>query len=140
MAVLAKAPPRRLAALWQALPDKPGYQPVRPPEIGMVMVRGRAGGTGSPFNLGEMTVTRCVVRLDTAPESLGHATVAGRDKAKAETAAVLDAMLQTDADAARVRTAVIEPLAQEQRDRARARAAKVAKTKVDFYTMVRGED
>ncbi len=34
-----------------------------PPRPGMTLVRGRMGGTGSPFNLGEMTVTRCVVRL-----------------------------------------------------------------------------
>ena len=27
------------------------------------MVRGRVGGTGAPFNLGEMSVTRCSVRL-----------------------------------------------------------------------------
>ena len=131
MALLAKAPPARLAAL---LPSLPAHQHLRQPEVGAVMVRGRVGGTAEPFNLGEMTVTRASVQL--ADGAVGHAWVQGRDKAHATRAAVLDALLQTDATL----DAVIETLGAEADARRTTRAAKAAATKVDFFTMVRGED
>ena len=61
---------------------------IRPAQVGMVMVRGRMGGSGAPFNLGEMTVTRCVVQL--ADGRSGHSYVAGRSKRHAELAALAD--------------------------------------------------
>lgn len=137
MSLLAKAPPARLADLW----GKAGYAPehsfLRAPEQGAVMVQGRAGATGAPFNLGEMTVTRCAARL--ACGAVGHGYVQGRDKAKVVTAALVDALMQTDqADA--VRHDILTPLAMEAQRRAQVRAAKAAATKVDFFTLVRGED
>jgi alpha-D-ribose 1-methylphosphonate 5-triphosphate synthase subunit PhnG len=134
MSILAKAPPARLATL---LPDLPEHETLRAPEIGAVMLRGRVGGTGAPFNLGEMTVTRCSVRL--AAGAVGHAWVQGRDKAHARRAAVLDAMMQTGA-AADIRQRVIAPLETEAMAARQARAGKAAATKVEFFTMVRGED
>jgi len=110
---------------------------IRPAEIGMVMVRGRIGGDGAPFNLGEMTVTRCVVQL--ADGRHGHSYVAGRSKQQAELAALADAHLQGDAQREWMER-LIEPLQREQ-DRSRAaKEAESAATKVDFVTMVRGED
>ncbi len=101
------------------------------------MVRGRAGGTGAPFNIGEMTVTRCALRLRDG--TVGHAYVQGRDKAHAERAALVDALMQTDA-APRIEAAVLGPLAAEAAAARRARSAKAAATRVEFFTMVRGED
>lgn len=138
MGALATAPSQRLAALWDTLPAVPRYETLRSPESGLIMTRGRVGGTGAAFNLGEMTVTRCSVRLSDG--TIGHAYLAGRDKAKAERAAVLDALLQRRETADDVREKVIEPLLKERADRDRRRAARVAATKVDFFTMVRGED
>lgn len=134
MGLLAKVPPARLAALMPELPD---HSLLRPPEIGAVMVRGRVGGTGAPFNLGEMTVTRCSVRL--ACGTVGHAWVQGRDKAHARRAALADALMQT-ARAADVQAGVLDPLAAEVAATRAARAGKAAATKVDFFTLVRGED
>ncbi|MCB6179774.1 phosphonate C-P lyase system protein PhnG [Rhodobacter sp. Har01] len=134
MACLAKAPAARLAAL---LPDLPAHDTLRSPETGAVMVRGRVGGTGEPFNLGEMTVTRCSVRL--ACGTVGHAWVQGRDKGHARRAAVADALMQT-AGAADLRARVLDPLAAEARAASDMRAGKAAATKVDFFTLVRGED
>lgn len=134
ISLLAKAPPARLAAL---LTDLPVHEVLRPPEIGAVMVQGRVGGTGEPFNLGEMTVTRCSVRL--ADGAVGHAWVQGRDKDHARRAAVADALLQTDA-ADEITARVIAPLAAEAQSLRDGRAAKAAATRVDFFTMVRGED
>lgn len=137
MAVLARAPSGEIATLLAALPPLPAPERLRPPETGLVMVRGRAGGDGAPFNLGEMTVTRCVLRLATG--ETGHAYVQGRSKTKARQAALVDALMQ-GGRAAAVRAAVIEPLAAAMAEAQRSRAAKAAATKVEFFTMVRGDD
>ena len=99
------------------------------------MARGRTGATGAPFNLGEVTVTRCSVQITTG--EVGHGYVQGRDKAKARRVAVIDAMLQTDAHD-RIERDVLEPLRKAESERRAARSAKAAATKVDFFTMVRG--
>src|SRR5882757_611609 len=115
MSILAKAEPAALDRLWSALEVTDGFTTLRPAETGMVMVRGRAGGDGMAFALGEMTVTRCVVklaggRLD-GSEVLGFAYVAGRDRCHAEIAARADALLQTDRRDT-VEAALITPLRQ----------------------------
>lgn len=134
MAVLAKAAPADLAALMPPLPD---HALLRGPEVGAVMVRGRTGAVGAPFNLGEMTVTRCALQL--ADGTVGHAVVQGRDKRHATHAAVVDALLQgPQADA--IRAQIIAPLQAAQQAARTARAARAAATKVEFFTMVRGED
>lgn len=137
MAVLAKAPVAALEAHWQRLERRPDYTPLRPAETGLVMLRGRISGTGAPFNLGEMTMTRCAIRLEDGPVGFGH--VAGRSRRHAELAAIYDAMLQDE----RWRDSVEQPLiaaqaAAQAADRHRAEA-EIAATKVEFFTLVRGE-
>lgn len=134
MGLLARSTPERLASLCA---DLPPHDMLRPPEIGSVMVRGRIGGTGQPFNLGEVTVTRCVLRLTTG--EIGHAHVQGRDKAHATRAAMIDALMAGPL-AERVRREVLQPLHAEETARRKARAARAAGTKVEFFTLVRGED
>lgn len=134
MDLLAKAPAERLASL---MPDLPTHSLLRGPEIGAVMVRGRIGAEGGAFNLGEMTVTRCSVRLDCG--TVGHAWVQGRDKGHARRAAVADALMQTDR-AESLWAEVLDPLRNEAAAARDTRAARAAATKVDFFTMVRGED
>jgi alpha-D-ribose 1-methylphosphonate 5-triphosphate synthase subunit PhnG len=136
MSVLAKAAPADLAARLAPL-SVPEAEVLKGPEVGTTMVRGRAGGTGAAFNLGEMTVTRCVLRLDTG--EVGHAMVHGRDTAHARRAAVVDALMQGPR-AAEVRAAVIVPLEAAARARDAARAAKADKTRVEFFTLVRGDN
>lgn len=137
MSLLAKAPAARLSALWDEAGFAPAHSFLRAPEQGAVMVRGRAGATGAPFNLGEMTVTRCAAKLDCG--AVGHGYVQGRDRAKAVTAALVDALMQTD-QAPEVHRAILAPLAEEAAHAAHLRAAKAAATKVDFFTLARGED
>lgn len=137
LSILANAALTDLEQAWDGLGLKPDYSFLRPPEVGLVMVRGRAGGTGRRFNLGEMTVTRCTVRL--ADGTMGAGYVAGRSRRKSELVALFDALLQA---AARPQIAdqVIEPLRQRQVEAERLASQKTAATKVDFFTMVRGED
>ncbi|WP_417260687.1 phosphonate C-P lyase system protein PhnG [Celeribacter sp.] len=137
LGLLARAPAVDVAHHWAALEVTPDYTILRSPEIGGVMVRGRAGAVGASFNLGEMTVTRASVKLSDG--TVGHGYVQGRSKDHALQAALIDALMQTDA-AAMVEANLLTPLRKAQADRKTERAAKAAATKVDFFTMVRGED
>ena len=137
MSLLAKAPQGRVAALLDAAMQRPAFTWLRAPEVGSTMVRARAAATGAPFNLGEMTVTRCAVTLATG--EVGHAYIQGRNKADAEAAALVDALMQTEA-AEHLRVVLLDPLESEIEASKATRAAKAAATKVDFFTMVRGED
>ena len=114
------------------------YRFVRRPEVGLIMVQARVGGSGRRFMLGEMTITRCVVALDDGPS--GYSYIAGRDERHAEVAAVLDAMLQDPASAPKVQEMVLKPLEEDLLKQRKLAAAQAAATKVDFFTMVRGED
>jgi alpha-D-ribose 1-methylphosphonate 5-triphosphate synthase subunit PhnG len=135
MGLLARAKPDMLAKLFAAIPE-PAFVWLRSPQIGLVMVQGRIGGEGGPFNLGEMTVTRCVLRLDAG--AVGHATVQGRDKTHATQAALADALWQ--ADPAGIEVAFLGPLRAAEVARRSERAARAAATRVEFFTLVRGED
>ena len=138
ISLLARADRGELESAWAALDPQPRYHVVRGPEIGLVMVRGRAGGTGARFNLGEMTVTRCTVQI--AAGALGHAYVAGRRQREAELAAVFDGLLQDPTLTERLAAMVIAPLAERQEARRRDALAKAAATRVEFFTMVRGDE
>jgi alpha-D-ribose 1-methylphosphonate 5-triphosphate synthase subunit PhnG len=133
MAVLARADADAIAELLDASGGVPGHQRLRGPEAGLVMVRGRAGGGGAPFNLGEMTVTRCTVRTETG--FVGHSYVAGRDERQAELAALADALLQDPAEQSRLLVQMIEPLAAAQQAARVTTAAKAAATRVQFFAM-----
>jgi len=133
MAVLARADGEVLARLLAEAGPCPDYTRLRGPESGLIMIRGRIGGSGGPFNLGATTVTRCSIR--TAEGRIGHAYVAGRDERQAELAALLDAMLQDRLRRPALEEAVIAPLAAAQQARREGRAAKAAATKVQFFAM-----
>jgi len=135
ISVLAKAWPSELEAAWESLPERPALDPIRRPETGLVLVRGRGGATGDAFNLGEMTVTRAAVRLPGGEAGVGY--VAGRDKRHAELAAAFDAMMQSEALRPLIGEAVIGKLAAAQETRRLTAGRKAAATKVDFFTMTR---
>jgi alpha-D-ribose 1-methylphosphonate 5-triphosphate synthase subunit PhnG len=137
MSVLAQASVDDLEGAWRRLGAPPSYRLLRRPEVGLVMVRGRAGGSGQRFNLGEMTVTRCTVELE---GRLGHAYVGGRDRRHAELAAVFDALLLDDGRRPTLERRLIAPLAAAQGERQRLAAARSAGTRVEFFTMVRGDE
>jgi alpha-D-ribose 1-methylphosphonate 5-triphosphate synthase subunit PhnG len=133
MAVLARAEAARLRTLLGGCATLPGYAVLRGPEGGLVMVRGRAGGGGAAFNLGEMTVTRCTVRTDTG--YVGHAYIAGRNDECAELAALGDALMQDPDRADELERCLIRPLAYDQDARREQQAGKAAATRVQFFAM-----
>lgn len=136
MSTLAKASLPLLEGCIAALDDLPDYGFLRSPEVGLTMVRGRAEGTGEPFNLGEMPLTRCVIQLG---EVTGFGYVAGRSKRHAELAALCDALLQHPDWQAQVQQRVIIPLQAAAQAKQETEAAEVESTRVNFFTMLRGE-
>jgi alpha-D-ribose 1-methylphosphonate 5-triphosphate synthase subunit PhnG len=115
----------------------PAHEKLLEPENGLVMVRGRIGGDGAPFNLGEATVSRAAVRLSTGEVGFGYTL--GRDRQKAQLIALCDAMVQSDQFAGSVEANVIAPLRAAIVAKQNRQAAETAATRVDFYTLVRGE-
>jgi alpha-D-ribose 1-methylphosphonate 5-triphosphate synthase subunit PhnG len=138
LSVLAKAKPEDVLDLWQrcALAELDDTaQVLRPPETGMVMVRGRTGGAGDAFNLGEMTVTRCAMRLGSGQTGIGY--VAGRNKQHAKIAALVDAMMQSQEHKTQAETAMILPLKAVADAKKDGISRKAKATEVEFFTMVR---
>ena len=135
MGVLARAEDGALEAAWTGLAERPEYRVLRPPETGLVMVRGRMGGTGSAFNMGEMSATRCAVQLEGG--TVGIAWVAGRSARHAELAAAFDALLQQPERRDRLEETVIAPLESAERARREEDRANAASSRVEFFTMAR---
>ncbi|WP_440642866.1 phosphonate C-P lyase system protein PhnG [Bradyrhizobium sp. PUT101] len=136
MAVLAHAEAGEIAARLRNL-ALPAHQDLRAPESGLVMLRGRVGGDGAPFNLGEATVSRAAVRL--ASGEVGFGYTLGRDGEKARLIALCDALMQSRDHGGAVERDVVAPLREQLMIERKQAAAETAATKVDFYTMVRGE-
>ena len=136
MAVLAHSDAAEIASRLEAM-AVPVYENLREPENGLVMVRGRIGGDGAPFNLGEATVSRAAVRLSTGEVGFGYTL--GRDRQKARMIALCDALVQSDEFADAVESQVIAPLRTRMISERNRTAAETAATRVDFYTLVRGE-
>lgn len=136
LGVLAHADADALNAAWASWENRPGVEMIRGPETGLIMLRGRTGGGGAPFNMGEATVSRASVRIETG--EVGHGYCLGRDADKARLIAIIDALFQREPT--NIDFAILRPL----RDRAYAedkqRREETAATKVEFFTMVRGED
>jgi len=136
MAVLAHATVAEISGHLDRL-ALPAHESLRELENGLVMVRGRIGGDGAAFNLGEATVSRAAVRLSSGEVGFGYSL--GRDREKARMIALCDALVQSDGFSAVVETSVIAPLRAAMLARQQQKAAETAATRVDFYTLVRGE-
>lgn len=138
MAVLAHARLQEIADGLAAIGEFIEHVDVRPPETGLVMLRGRIGGDGAPFNLGEATVTRCAVQLPSG--EVGFSYALGRDGDKARLAALCDALWQTSGHRDAIEQHVLAPVRMRLDVERHEVARRTAATRVDFFTLVRGED
>jgi len=137
MRICAQAREAELEQALDALGPLPEAEEVRAPEQGLVMLRGRIGGDGAPFNAGEATVTRATVRVG---ETLGYAYLLGRCEQKARLAAIVDALGQDARWRGRLEDALVAPVMARRAAEQQAAAAETASTRVNFFTLVRGED
>ncbi|WNN42911.1 phosphonate C-P lyase system protein PhnG [Winslowiella toletana] len=138
LSVLAHSQPEQLEQHWLALKLQPDYQVIRPAETGLTRLQARMGATGQRFVLGDMTITRAVVR--TADGTCGYSYIAGRDKAHAERCALLDALLQQQEMHQLLQQQLITPLAAARAERQQLRSREIASSRVDFFTLVRGDN
>lgn len=138
LGILGRARPQDLEERLGSRLDYIEYTWLRKPQIGLAMVRGRAGGTGAVFNLGEMTVTRCALRLEDGTVGVGY--VQGRGRRHSRFAALLDGLLQTAQWHDELMRDVIGPLRHVEAARRAEKSRKAASTKVEFFTLVRGEN
>jgi alpha-D-ribose 1-methylphosphonate 5-triphosphate synthase subunit PhnG len=138
MAVLAGARADEIELGLQAVVEPIDYVELRAVETGLVMLRGRIGGEGAPFNLGEATVTRAAVQI--ASGEVGFAYILGRDRKKARLSAVCDALWQNQDYRDAVERRVLAPIRMRVEAERAHKRAETAATRVDFFTLVRGED
>lgn len=136
LATLAHSQPQQLAKLWQAQALSPSHEILRQPETGLAQVSGRMGATGDAFNIGDTTLTRAVVRLESGEIGVGYVT--GRDKQHCLRIALIDALLQTSAQQPLLEQ-IIEPLANARQQALATKRSQTQASKVDFFTLVRGE-
>ncbi|MGE3150275.1 MAG: phosphonate C-P lyase system protein PhnG [Pseudorhodoplanes sp.] len=136
--VLAGAATAEIEQLLRTLASLPAFEDMRPAESGLLMLRGRIGGDGAPFNFGEATVSRATIRLESGETGFGYAL--GRDASKARLIALCDAMLQTEIYRVPLEDKVLSPLRLKQEKARDVKAQEIAATKVEFFTLVRGED
>jgi len=136
LAVLAHAP-RELLERHAAAISADVFVRLRAPEVGMALLRARIGNHGDRFNLGDATVTRCVVRHAGVAGRLtaGVGYVLGRDEARAEWIARLDALLQQPEHHEALMRDVIAPLAAAVAARRAEEAARTAGSRVEFHTL-----
>jgi alpha-D-ribose 1-methylphosphonate 5-triphosphate synthase subunit PhnG len=138
MALLAASSLAEIANHLAAIRPLPPHEDLRSGETGMVMVRGRIGGDGAPFNFGEATVSRAAVRLTTG--EIGYGYVLGRDRTKARLIALCDALVQREQYYPTLEQCVLAPLRSRLTAVRELDAERIAATKVEFFTLVRGED
>ncbi len=138
LSVLAHSSAALLETHWQALNLQPAYTLIRPAEIGLTRLQARMGATGKRFVMGDATVTRAVVQLSDG--ILGYSYLLGRDKAHAERCALLDALLQQPETRQLLEEKIITPLAAWRDEQRQLRAREIASSKVDFFTLVRGDN
>lgn len=138
LAILVRANCDELSEAWNGLVPQPGFEVVRRPDIGLVMVRGRIGGGGAPFNFGEVTITRCAVRMESGEVGFGH--VLGRDIKRAELVARFDALSQSNRYRDFLEATLLRSVSERVRREDDQTRRETAATKVNFFTMVRGDD
>ena len=138
MAVLASSTASEIARHLASLDPIPAHSEIRTPQSGLVMLRGRIGGDGAQFNFGEATVSRAAIRLASGEIGVGYTL--GRDTAKARLIALCDALIQRDEHSAAVETKIVAPIHARLAAERTQMAQQTAATKVQFFTLVRGED
>ena len=134
LSILAKSDLDSLSTLWEKVKINAEYEFFRKPEIGTVMVRGRSGGTGNSFNLGEITVSRCSVGLQTGEQGYGY--IQGRSTEGATIAALVDAFMQTSQKKL-IEQKILKPLDAIHKKNKKDLVSKAEATKVDFFTLAR---
>jgi len=137
IALLAKADPFLLKKAEKQLGKGIEYAYITKPETGMIMVRARADNKKSGFCLGEISVTKCILKIE--KKIMGYAMVMGSDHDHAKNAALFDGLLQIPEYSSKLMQTLIPELKKISRNEKKKQAKQNQDTKVEFFTMKRGE-
>lgn len=137
ISLLGSADKPRLQQAWDEIRPKVTHTLVSGPETGLVMVRAREDGEGPRFNLGEMTVSKCVLKVDDT--YLGYGMVMGSDLKHAKLAALLDGLCQHPGFGPALKAGLLKDLSQQREEQEAAMAEEASRTRVEFFTLKRGE-
>ncbi|MFC0178603.1 phosphonate C-P lyase system protein PhnG [Thorsellia kenyensis] len=138
MGLLAKSPFEVIDNLWTTLNLTPNYELFRAPEIGLVQLQGKMGGTGNRFYVGDATITRAVVLIEN--KYYGYSYIMGRDKKKAQLCALIDGLMQINEYQITIEEKLLLPLLKLLETQKNEKNKATEATRVDFFTLVRGED
>lgn len=136
LSVLAHAPRDALAEHAERCSLGQAFDWLREPETGLALVRARIANRGDRFNLGEVTLTRCIARVSLdghATAGVGH--VLGRDAQRARWVAQLDALLQQPTLQEHLLAEVLAPLRALRQAKLAQEQARHAASRVSFYTL-----
>jgi alpha-D-ribose 1-methylphosphonate 5-triphosphate synthase subunit PhnG len=139
MALLARAPKTLLDDIVGQHIGLAEPKWLRRPETGLMMIQARVGGSGERFNLGEVTVTRCALRLGemNGGSPVGVSYVLGRNHRHAQLAAAADALLQDVTYYGDLEVNLLEPIRKFLKDKKSISHKRAQTTKVDFFTVAR---
>jgi alpha-D-ribose 1-methylphosphonate 5-triphosphate synthase subunit PhnG len=136
MEILSLSPTGELERIFNIFKLEKDPLVLRAPESGLIMARGRIAGTGSPFNLGELFLSRTAVSI---LGFVGYGYCLCQSPYHAYLAACLDSLAQNPSYAELVEKELsLLQLAREKEIEKESR--KTDKTKVEFFTLVRGDD
>lgn len=135
--LLGCADPKDLEAARDDLTEGLDIRYVVKPETGMIMVQAKSDGSNARFNLGEVTVSRCV--LDVKNKYTGTAWIMGSDLRHAELAALFDGLLQDPDYHDLLASTLMKDLKKKQAAKNRQLAEDASDTRVEFFTLKRGE-
>ena len=135
--ILSGADTSRLILEYKKLAISVPHTTISGPETGLIMVQARADGSGPRFNLGEMSVSKCLLKVD--DRYLGYGMVMGSEPEHARLAALFDGLLQHPDFSSQLKRDLIQKLEQEQKEAEKKMTQETGKSRVEFFTMKRGE-
>ena len=103
----------------------------------MIMVRAKADGSKKRFNLGEVIVSRCVLEVN--QKYLGVSWVLGSNLKHVELAALFDGLMQDPEYHGKLNLSLLQALKEKQKKKDDIIVKDAADTKVEFFTLKRGE-
>ena len=113
------------------------YTYIVKPETGLIMVQAKADGSRTRFNLGETTVSRCILKIK--EQYTGASWIIGSDLQHAKNAALFDALLQDPEYNEKLTELLFRKLEKKQNAKNIKLKQDIEKTKVEFFTLKRGE-
>lgn len=127
--ILARADSATLSPIAEEVLRTAKVDVLKKPETSLVMLRALDSITGDPFNMGEVLVTECEVRLG---NHVGYSLIMGEEPERALAAAIIDAALESGRASAPSIEGKLWQEEQRLRTERRQENALIGRTRVNF--------